>query len=336
MVLGMFAFFHIPTQKIKNSETSSGMQEEAQAARFMEIMQSGKNLLDQGLNGAEKAAELFARAVATHGGDLDARLNYANALLLLNQTEEVIQQTSQAIDLNPNAAGAHYLRGCAYIREGNFEEAIKSLQIAKQIDHTINAVSYQLGRAHQGLGQWEPATVQFEEVIQFDPLHPSAYYNLSQTYLRLNRGEEAQAMLEKHQEVIANQPLSTDPSVIEKCLYTEAIAPFELEQPDSSGIEVRFVDATKEFLGDLAATLRGPVGLLDIGHDDTLDLLLRDPDQGFQLLVQSPEGFQAAGFPVPALPEARYSQCLIGDLQHQGTMRTGQQEDAILVSDQGM
>ena len=120
MVLGMFAFFHIPTQKIKNSETSSGMQEEAQAARFMEIMQSGKNLLDQGLNGAEKAAELFAQAVATHGGDLDARLNYANALLLLNQTEEVILQTSQAIDLNPNAAAAHYLRGCAYIREGNF------------------------------------------------------------------------------------------------------------------------------------------------------------------------------------------------------------------------
>ena len=226
MVLGMFAFFHIPTQKIKNSETSSGMQEEAQAARFMEIMQSGKNLLDQGLNGAEKAAVLFAQAVATHGGDLDALLNYANALLLLNQTEEVILQTSQAIDLNPNAAAAHYLRGCAYIREGNFEEAIKSLQIAKQIDHTINAVSYQLGRAHQGLGQWEPATVQFEEVIQFDPHHPSAYYNLSQTYLRLDRGEEAQAMLEKHQEVIANQPLSTDPSVIEKCLYTEAIAPF--------------------------------------------------------------------------------------------------------------
>ena len=34
-----------------------------------------------------KAAELFVQAVATHGGDLDARLNYANALLLLNQTE---------------------------------------------------------------------------------------------------------------------------------------------------------------------------------------------------------------------------------------------------------
>ena len=84
MVLGMFAFFHIPQKS--RTQTSSGMQEEAQAARFMEIMQSGKNLLDQGLNGAEKAAELFAQAVATHGGDLDARLNYANALLLLNQT----------------------------------------------------------------------------------------------------------------------------------------------------------------------------------------------------------------------------------------------------------
>ena len=55
----------------------------------------------------------------------------------------------------------------------------------------------------------------------------------------------------------------------------------------------------------------------------------------FPIAGPIPRGFRA-GFPVPALPEARYSQCLIGDLQHQGTMRTGQQEDAILVSDQGM
>ena len=336
IVLGMFAFFHLPTQRIKQAQEGVNEDQSGQGARFTELMQSGKNLLDQGLNGAEKAAGLFAEAAQIHGGDLDARLNLANALLLLNRTAEVLEQTQQAITLNPNAAAAHYLRGCAFIREGSFEQAAQSLQIAKQIDHTINAVSYQLGRAHQGLGQWEAATLQFEEVIQFDPLHPSAYYNLSQTYLRTDRAEEAQKMLEKHQEVIANQPLSADPSVIEKCVYTEAIAPFELEQPQAEGIPVRFVEATTDILGEQALGWRGPVGILDVGHDDTLDLLLRDETGNFTLMMPSADGWQAAGFPVPALPEATYHQCLIGDLQHQGSMRTGQQEDAILLSDKGM
>ena len=337
LVAGMFAFFHVPTQEIRNSQGSEGSEADpsSNAKLFMEVMNSGKNMLNQGVSGAEKASENFARAVELDPGDFDARLNLANALLLLGRTDEVLAQTSEALKLNPNAAAAHYLAGCAHVRTGQFGPAVQSLQIAKQIDHTINAVSYQLGRAYQGLGQWELAVAEFGEVIQFDPEHPSAFYNLSQAYLRLEKLEDANKMLERHQEFVSKSQISSDPSVTEKCIYTEAIAPFQLEQPDQNGIPVKFVDGTKSVFGDRAEAYLGPVGLLDVGHDDQLDLLLREKDQGFKLLVQQAGVFQSQGFPIPELPGATYLQCLIGDLQHQGSMRSGQQEDAILLSDQG-
>jgi Flp pilus assembly protein TadD len=336
LVAVMFAVFYLPTKKIKENEPNKSEPVAQDTADvFIESMQSGKNLLDQGVSGAEKAAESFQKAVELNPGDLDAHLNLANALLLLGRAEGVMVQTAEALKLNSNSAAAHYLNGCAHVRLGQFEEAVQSLQIAKQIDQTINAVSYQLGRAHQGLGQWEQASLQFEEVVQFDPEHPSAYYNLSQTYIRMQRQEDAEKMMEKHQQVVANNPLSADPSITEKCIYTEAIAPFRLEQPDAEGLVVRFEDATNDLLGEQAGNLLGPVGVLDIEHDDQLDLLVREKDQGFKLLVQKEGVFQAAGFPVPLLPDANYTQCLIGDLQHQGSMRTGQQEDAILLSDKG-
>ncbi|MDA7618232.1 MAG: FG-GAP-like repeat-containing protein [Verrucomicrobiota bacterium] len=336
IVVAMFALFYYPTQKIKNNSSNSIKSDKnVTAERFIELMNSGKNMLVQGSSGAEKAAESFRQASILHPGDLDARLNLANAYLLLNQTEEVLKQSSEALKLNQNAAAAHYLTGCALVRTGQFEKAVQSLQVAKQIDPTVNAVSYQLGRSYQGLGQWESASLQFEEVIQFDPQHPSAFYNLSQTYIRLERQKEAEQMLERHQSVISAQPLSADPSTTEKCIYTEPIAPFQLEQPDANGIKVYFTDATEAFLGDKASTYLGPAGVVDVGHDDQLDLLVREKGKGYTMLIKRAGVFQAHGFPLPLLPEATYFQCLIGDLQHQGSMRGGQQEDAILLTDKG-
>ncbi len=174
LVVGMFAFFHLPTQEIRKSEMvlKNQLNSPIQADLFLELMNSGKNILSQGISGAEKAAENFKQATELSPGDLDAHLNLANALLLLGRIDEVLSQTSEALKLNSNAAAAHYISGCAYVRKGQFEEAVQSLQIAKQIDHTINAVSYQLGRAHQGLGQWQLAASEFEEVVQCDPGHP--------------------------------------------------------------------------------------------------------------------------------------------------------------------
>ena len=88
------------------------------------------------------------------------------------------------------------------------------------------------------------------------------------------------------------------------------------------------------FLG-IGSHPQGPVGLLDVATMIPLDLLLRDPDQGFQCWSNPPR-FQAASFPVPALP-ARYLSMPDRRLAtSKAPLRTNQQEDAILVSDQGM
>ena len=54
---------------------------------------------------------------------------------------------------------------------------------------------------------WEPATVQLKK--SFNSIRFTLRHGLTRP-IKTGPGEEAQAMLEKHQEVIANQPLSTD------------------------------------------------------------------------------------------------------------------------------
>ena len=47
--------------------------------------------------------------------------------------------------------------GCALMRLGKTEPALKSLQEAKDIDPTVNPVTFQLGRAFQQAGMLDDA-----------------------------------------------------------------------------------------------------------------------------------------------------------------------------------
>ena len=303
---------------------------------FLDAMNSGKNFLAQGTQGAPKAIEYFSEALAINSGDADAALNLSNAHLLNNDPEAAGEAATTALGINRQDPAGHYLLGCSLLRAGDFEAALKSLQTAKDLDHTINAVSFQLGRAHQGLGQWQEASEQFREVAQFDPEHGAVFYNLSQVLIRLGDEAGAEQALSQHQAIAEKMgAMITDPSVFETCVYTEARVPFKLDQPEPEGIEVSFADATREILGDLAETLVGPVGVMDVGHDGQLDLFARHREEGFQLVLKREGQFTLEGFPYPALEGANYTACLVGDLQHKSSMMSGRQEDVLLTSDQG-
>ncbi len=334
MVVAIFVYLYVtvrPTSTPLGADSPASIE-----AAFLEAMNSGKNLLSQGRDGAERAIEVYQQALQLKPGDLDAELNLANAHLLLNQPEEAVAAGERALAVDRQSAAAYYLVGCGHLRQGEFEEALKHLQTAKDLDHTINAVSFQLGRAHQGLGNWEAAEEQFLEVSQFDESHGATYYNLSQVRLRLGDEAGANEALTKHQEIAAAAGATpTDPSIFEACVYTEVRVPFHLEQPESEGVAVTFVDGTAAILGDVANGFQGPVGILDVGHDGTLDLFARNKTEGFQLLIRRDGAFVPEGFPYPPLPEARYTQCLVGDLQHKQSLMGGRQEDVILLSDQG-
>jgi tetratricopeptide (TPR) repeat protein len=301
--------------------------------QFTRLMNVGKNYYDQG-NGL-KAVEAFEKAAALHPTQLDARLNLANAYLLAGKAEDALKQAREILSLEANSAAAHYISGCAYLRLSRFEDAAKELQMAKDMDQKVNAVSFQLGRAFQGWGKFEQAAEEFREVLQFEertaPDYMAAQYNLGQVLVRLGQTDQANEVLAEYQKLLAERPnRQTDVTLLERSVYTQIRVPFQLEQPAASGVKVVFSDGTSAFFGSTAGTFRGPIGVLDINHRGSNDVFVLDPQNGFRLLMNSNATFQAQGEPLPATPGARYSRCLVGDLNNDRF------EDAVMVGDKGV
>ena len=295
---------------------------------FIDRMNSGRNFLDQGR--AEEAASAFAAASLLNPNDRDAWLNLANAHLALGAAPEAARAASTALAIDRHSAAGHYLLGCSLLRQGSYAEAVPSLQTAKDLDRTVNAVSFQLGRAHLGSEQFPAAMDQFLEVVRFDPEHRAAWYSLSQAQLRMGDEEGARTSRERFAELAAVRTESpSGPAAFEACIHTEAVVPFRLEQPEVRGIPVRFEEATADLLGRVAHDYRSPFGILDVGRDGELDLLVRGVD-GFELLRPRDGTFVSGGPPLPGPPDALYTRCRIGDLQIESFMGEGKMEDVCL------
>jgi len=294
---------------------------------FVRLTNTGKNYYDRGE--AAKAIAALEAALALDPAHPDAHLNLASAYLLANQPEKALAHAQEALKLNPNSAPALYVAGCACLRMGQAEPALKYLQGAKDIDRTINAVTFQLGRAHQQLGQFDEAANDFREVIQFEPEHPAAHYNLSQVLVRSGHPDEANQELAIHQKISAERgPKMTDPSAFERCVYTQVRAPFQLEMPAAQGVKVIFTDTTSTSFGAAASDYHGPAGVLDLQHDAQCSLFVAESN-GFRLLLNSNGVFQPHGGVHPALDGAKFSRCLVGDLNNDGV------EDVIVLGERG-
>jgi tetratricopeptide (TPR) repeat protein len=301
--------------------------------QFSRLMNVGKNYYDQG--NTNKALEAFQKAAVLRPAHPDVEMNLANAFLLAGQPEEAVRHAQEALNLEPNSPAAHYVIGCAYLRQLRYEDAVKELQAAKDIDQKVNAVSYQLGRAYQGWEKFDRAEEEFNEVIHFEepttPDYFAAYYNLGQVQVRLGKTDQAAATMAEYQKLFANRPnRPTDISTLERCVYTQARVPFNLEQPAKVGIRVAFSDATRAFFGDSAGKYRGPIGILDVDHRGSNDVFVAEGEAGFRLLINSNAAFQVQGDLLAATPGAHYARCLVGDLNNDGM------EDVVMVGDKGV
>src|SRR3989449_4399275 len=235
------------------------------SAQFLSLMNAGKNYLDQG--DATNALAIYKKAEAIVPNNADVRLNLANCCLLGGAAAEAIQEADEVLKLEPNSAAAYFVKGSAYLRLSNSEEAAKALENAKKIDPGETATSFQLGMARMGLNQWDAAIAAFQEGIRMDPnhLHSAAHYLLAQAFLRAGREAEAQHELQMHQANIEGGGSAVTEATFARSRYTQARVPFKLAQPDKAGIRIRFIDATKEVLGD-GVNFSGPIGLIDLNQ----------------------------------------------------------------------
>jgi len=67
-------------------------------------------------------------------------------------------------------------------------------------------VHFQLGLAQARLGHLDEAISEFENIVRFEPDHPSVHYQLSQLYQRTGRVEDAAREMQKHQKILAKNP----------------------------------------------------------------------------------------------------------------------------------
>jgi len=301
---------------------------ESDDVRFGSLMGSGKTYYEKG--DAGRAIDVFEQARGMNPANPDVHLNLANAHLLAGQPVPAAAHAAEAVHLEANNAAAHYVLGCALLRQNQYSNAVQELQISKDIDRTVNAVSFQLGRAYVGLGLFKDAAEQFAEVTQFDTNHPSAYYQLSQMFQRLGQREEAARALASHQAIAAGRQVSADnPSIYERCAHTQIRSPATLEQPDRNGVAVRFVDQTAGAFGPDAGTLHGPLGTLDVNRRGWNDLVAFGADGSLRLLWNSNAVFRARSEPM-ALPTVGTPRGLaIGDLNND------RYEDLVVAGDRG-
>jgi tetratricopeptide (TPR) repeat protein len=303
---------------------------------FTRQMNAGKNYLDTAH--AEKAIGAFQKAVSANPTHPDAHLNLANAYLLAGQSESAIQHAREVLNLDQNSAAACFVLGCAHLRLSQFEEALKALEQSSNLDPSVAAALFQRGIAHQHLKHWDEAIASFQATVELEPEHPAAHYNLSQALIRANRQEEANQELELHRQISSktpNQPTPT-PATYERSVHTQARVPFQLEQPGKNGIKIAFADVTKEAFAPAggAQNYQGPVGVIDVRHDGNNGLFVAEGEKGFRLLINTNGAFVPHGEPLPGIPGATYTQCLIGDLNNNFTPND-RSEDAIVLGPQG-
>ncbi len=296
------------------------------ADQFLSLMNVGKNYLDQG--DATNAIATYKRAQAIFPNDADLHLNLANSYLAGGAPEQAIQAADHVLKLEPNSAAAYFVKGSAWLRLSNAEEAAKALENSQKIDPGERATFFQLGRARLDLKQWDAAIAAFREGLRMDPnrLHAGPRYLLAQALIRAGRHEEANRELQLHQ-AEAEGGGSVDAATFERSKFTQARVPFKLDQPEQSGIKVRFVDATRETLGS-AQDFSGPVGVIDPNRTGWNSLFAIEKG-GFRLLWNSNGVLQPYGALHPAINGATYSKMLVGDLQNDRF------DDVIVLGDKG-
>jgi serine/threonine-protein kinase len=110
--------------------------------------------------------------------------------------EEAEQTFRQAIRHDPKYPIAHhwYAVNCLAPR-GRFDEAIEELELAREHDPDSPAIRASLGLVHGVAGRPVEAATELKATLEADADFALAYYFLGQTYLRMERLEDALAAL---------------------------------------------------------------------------------------------------------------------------------------------
>lgn len=116
---------------------------------------------------------------------------------LLNYASVYANQNIDGLKNNLSIYEYHLNRASAFERNLNFQQAIKELNEASQLDPRNRRAIFKLGIIYCKTYDFKSAEEKFKEVINISPNCFDAYYNLGYIYNQQIRFQEAKQMLEK-------------------------------------------------------------------------------------------------------------------------------------------
>ena len=124
-------------------------------------------------------------------------ISYANVLVKEKKYEEAEKSFKKVIELNPDNARAHNIRGTLVQILGKLDEAEESYRKAIELKPDYAEAFFNLGNEQNRLARLDEAEASLKKAIELKPDYADAYNNLSLTLDRLGRSEEAVAILRK-------------------------------------------------------------------------------------------------------------------------------------------
>ncbi len=115
---------------------------------------------------------------------------------------ETERQFLRAVELNPNYALARHWFGEVYLSAmGRFEESIRQLEIAHQLDPLSSGILTGLAWSYIGAKNYEKAVALCEKAIALNPERASGYAYLAMAQMKLGRFDEALANAKRADEI---------------------------------------------------------------------------------------------------------------------------------------
>jgi two-component system chemotaxis response regulator CheY len=157
----------------------------------------------------EEAESHFRQAVKMNFGDTEAHAKLSISLHAMGKLLDSLSEIELALRLNPNSAELKRRLGEAYLKNGEYENAIKYLAEAQAGLTTGKAGNLSvLGKAKMGkaeatrdLALMKEGAGDIQNAVELDPGLISAQYNLMVAYKKMGKSKEALEVMERIEKI---------------------------------------------------------------------------------------------------------------------------------------